>query len=348
MTPLEQAAKAHADGNHNAALTKVAGILQTDPRNADALQLAGQIAIRLNQVDQGVEFLARAAQLKNTFDSYIELVKSCVAANSIAQAVDGMMAAVKACKTAEHIHPIQCEIEAQYAKSLSTSLGSGGEPMFSIIMPHFDGAVSDEYLIRALDHIEKQSYRSFELLLIHDGHITRRLPPLAHYSYPIRVHISERRHNDWGHSLRDWGIHAARGQYILHHNADNILYPSALDELNRLSMPENYPSGSTRDGAHWSVASELMIFPIYQMGWACDGQHNVRIRQFHDQFRILLTGFPARVLHIDAMQLVMTRKKWLEYGGWYDKSFESDGRMYERFVAENGARYTWKVLGEHW
>ena len=106
------------------------------------------------------------------------------------------------------------------------------QPRFSIIIPHYDGSISDELLLRGMHSLATQTFRDFEILLYHDGPLSRPLPNLDWAKPHLRqVVVSEQRHNDWGHSLRDRGIREARGEYIVHFNPDNILYPRALAQI---------------------------------------------------------------------------------------------------------------------
>src|SRR5205823_9281012 len=99
-------------------------------------------------------------------------------------------------------------------------------PTFSIIVPHYQGAVSHLTFCRGIQCLLSQSYKDFEVLCYHDGPLLE--PNLA---FPVPVVPTEVRHNDWGHSLRQLGIQQAKGRYIVHFNPDNILYPFALHKI---------------------------------------------------------------------------------------------------------------------
>lgn len=66
------------------------------------------------------------------------------------------------------------------------------------------------------------------MLCYHDGPLID-----SSVSFPVEVRCTLRRHNDWGHSLRDQGIREARGDCTVHFKADNILYPEALETIAR-------------------------------------------------------------------------------------------------------------------
>ena len=53
--------------------------------------------------------------------------------------------------------------------------------------------------------------------------------------------ITEEHQGDWGHWNRDRGIRVARGEWIIHTNADNLFYPELIEVLkeyvNSVSLP---------------------------------------------------------------------------------------------------------------
>src|SRR5687768_14120246 len=97
-------------------------------------------------------------------------------------------------------------------------------PLFSIVVVHYQGTVPHDIFLRGIESLRSQTFRDHEILVYHDGPLLE--PDVA---TPVPIRPTEKRFNDWGHSLRDIGIREARGEYILHFNADNILYPVALE-----------------------------------------------------------------------------------------------------------------------
>lgn len=207
---------------------------------------------------------------------------------------------------------------------------------FSIIIVHYDGTKTDEELSSILQNIEDQTYRDFEVLLYHDGPESRPAVDLTKYSYPITYKATDIRYNDWGHSLRDMGIKAARGEYIINMNSDNVMYPQMLQKLYDASLVDEYSN---------FCKNTILIYPILACGKITNGQNTVRVSNLNK--KVLLSGLPAILNFIDAMQLVMKRTAWLLEGGWYDKSETSDGKMYQTFVQKYTATFLNEVLGEH-
>lgn len=212
-----------------------------------------------------------------------------------------------------------------------------------MIIPHYDMSISDAVFKRGMDSLLAQKFQDFEIILLHDGPLSRPLP-IDSYRHRINdVIVTDKRFGDWGHSLRDMGMRIASGEYVVHFNPDNVLYENAFAEIdyaiiNRVvvDLPPEYRGD---DG--------IYVFTILMRGMQTNGKIAWRDLSNMGRF-IILTGYPCIKNNIDCMQLVMKRELWLAYGGWYDKSQESDGYMYPRFISEHGATYIFNVLGEHW
>jgi hypothetical protein len=218
-------------------------------------------------------------------------------------------------------------------------------PHFSIVVPHYDGSISDDLLVRGMRCLADQADAPpFEVLLYHDGPPSRPLPDLTFLGERLAlVEPTEQRHNDWGHSLRDRGIRAARGEYIVHFNPDNVLYPQALARLaHHAALPiQPAPPGVLPENP------AILIFAVLMRGMIVTKRAIWRDRERTGR-AALFAGMPARHSMIDAMQAVIRREVWLEIGGWYDKRETSDGYIYPPLIAARGARYVPEILGEHW
>jgi hypothetical protein len=211
-------------------------------------------------------------------------------------------------------------------------------PKFSIIAPHYQGAVSHKRYTRGIASVQSQTFTDYELLVYHDGPLLDRRLPLG-----VPVRETAERANDYGHSLRDLGIREATGEYVLFFNPDNVLYPFALEhidrELDRASRIFD-EDGRCLDGP------DVVIFPILMRG--VQVAHKRLCRWDDPSIYTIFTGVPVKLHQIDCMQLVMRRELWLAEGGWSDRSHDGDGVMYERFAEKYGYRTVPEVLGEHW
>src|SRR5215216_6374124 len=128
-------------------------------------------------------------------------------------------------------------------------------PLFSIIVVHYQGTISREIFGRGIASLQAQTFTDYEILCYHDGPL---LDPDAPRPVPIRA--TPQRFNDFGHSLRDIGIREAAGDYIIQFNADNLLYPFALEtiakEIRRPSRLFDEASGRALD------TDNIIVFPI--------------------------------------------------------------------------------------
>lgn len=215
------------------------------------------------------------------------------------------------------------------------------KPKFSIIIPYYQGLVSDEEFFKCIECLVNQSFKNFEVLIYHDGQLLRQLGVGTYFNMSKlkgNFYIYKKRFNDWGHSLRDIGIKEASGEYIIHLNADNIMY-NCLQELNDFIIKN---------------PSKIYICGLMMGGWNCQKRGDTILISKSKTFTtpFYLKGIPE-FQSIDVMQLIMKKSLWLKYNGWYDKSKNSDGVMYERFCKENDYKFVKikgksLIIGEHW
>ena len=197
---------------------------------------------------------------------------------------------------------------------------------FSIIVPHYDGVISDKVLCQGLDSLSQSTFKDFEVLIYHDGPISRPFPKISGYNLNYKYKETKKRYNDWGHSLRDLGIKEARGEYIVHFNPDNLLDPHALQEIAKLD-------------------DDIIICPVVLEGTYRKG--SMLVRTHKEENRVLLDGFPPVHQNIDAFQLVMKTQIWRKEGGWYNKTEQGDGIMYQEFCKKYEPRYCHATIGLH-
>jgi hypothetical protein len=224
------------------------------------------------------------------------------------------------------------------------------DPFFTIISPDYFGAISAFRRETFLNSVLSQSFLSWELLLIHDG------PRPAGHEIAVtdeRVIQSETatRYNDWGHSLRDIGIKAARGKYILIVNPDNVIYQHTLAILHAYSMHSETARDfqfKTGELVRRRENPKVLVFGVKMMGamHVANG-FAARIRGTELKNQYILPGWPPRKLLIDAMSCAVDAQIWKKRG-WYLKHEESDGDLIAEICEENGYIVIPDVLGEHW
>lgn len=217
---------------------------------------------------------------------------------------------------------------------------------FSIIAPHYDGVISDEMFIEGMDSIENSIFRDFEVLIYHDGPVNRPLPELSGYTFEHKFKATKTRYNDWGHSLRDLGIREAKGDYIIHFNPDNLLYPDALGAMDKCIKSLAKYSQGVVDGE-----VDIVICPIGMEGMIrvsrIGGLENKLFRTEEKDDVLLMDGIPPVYQNIDCMQLVGKRDMWLAVGGWHNKEETSDGLIYQDLCKKYSYTSCGTVMGKH-
>ena len=223
---------------------------------------------------------------------------------------------------------------------------------FSFIVPHYDGSISDDLFIEGMESIAASTYKDYEVRVYHDGPLSRPLPDLDQFGFEYSFRETKKRYNDWGHSLRDLGIREAEGEYIIHFNPDNLLYPDALqgmiDAISRYEKHDiiNLANRAEKTPNLFNNCVELIICPIVLLG-VVRAPSGALFRTWDPENLLIMDGFPVRRHNIDCMQVVASKKAWLSIGGWHDKSETSDGPLAEQLVRKAGAVYSQKVIGVH-
>lgn len=96
----------------------------------------------------------------------------------------------------------------------------------SVVMPVFNG---DKYLPYSIESILNQTFRDFECIIIDDGSTDNSKTILKKYNDP-RIHLVENEKNmGLVHSLNR-GIDAAKGEYIIRMDQDDISLPNRFAE----------------------------------------------------------------------------------------------------------------------
>jgi GT2 family glycosyltransferase len=193
-------------------------------------------------------------------------------------------------------------------------------PKFSIIVVDCETHTPRESARRGIDSILAQSFSDFEVILLHDG--LKEKPYKEEFDLSrferLKIVYTSERHNDWGHSLRDYGLRIADGEYVLHFNIDNQLYPHCLQRVNERLLRDN-------------IRKEIIIFSIIH----------------HKNAERILTGNPVEFQHIDCLQVVASRRAWQSIGFWHRNEYEADGYLYLELAAKYKPYYIDEILAEN-
>lgn len=225
-------------------------------------------------------------------------------------------------------------------------------PKFSFIVPHYDGVITDEQFIEGMSSIAKSTYKNYEVRIYHDGPLSRPLPDLDQFGFEYSFRETNKRYNDWGHSLRDLGIREAEGEYIVHFNPDNILFPDALEGVieiltfcKKAKIHQNVNSVEKVFGVY-DNCYEVIVCPIILEG-VIRFPNGSLTRTRVPEHRVILDGFPTIHHNVDCMQVVASKRAWLSIGGWYDKSETSDGLLAQELHHKYKSLYSQRMIGIH-
>ncbi len=193
-------------------------------------------------------------------------------------------------------------------------------PKFSIIVVDCDNHTSREAAKRGVGSILSQTFKDFEIIFVHDGF--KQIPYEAEFDLSaitkVKTVYAKERYKDWGHSLRNYGMRIADGEYILNFNIDNLLYPNCLEKVNECLEKDN-------------IRKEIVIFTIIH----------------HKNLERILTGNPVRVRHIDCLQLIASKKAWESIGYWHRNEYEADGYLFLELTTKYKPFYIEEILAEN-
>jgi len=192
---------------------------------------------------------------------------------------------------------------------------------FSIIAVDYEHHVNRFAMRQGLSSLAGQSFKDYELIIVHDG--PKNIPYETEFDFSVfpkvrfmnnPVHVG-----DWGHTGRDLGMRSATGDYLFHLNIDNYLYPQCLERISQ-KIDE--------------TQSQVIIYSIIH--YKATGGPNK------------FTGLPPVHCMIDAMQLVAHRDVWENVNYWYTREGTSDGIIYEEICKRYPYVHIDEVLAENY
>lgn len=99
-------------------------------------------------------------------------------------------------------------------------------PTISIIVPVYN---KEKYLLSCLESIQKQTYRDFEVILVDDGSTDNSKMVCDKYAEEHLTFKVVHKRNGGVSSARNAGIEQAKGEWLFFCDADDLLYPNALE-----------------------------------------------------------------------------------------------------------------------
>lgn len=153
-----------------------------------------------------------------------------------------------------------------------------GDVLISVIIPHFERM---SLLLQTMASLQQQSYRHWEAIIVDDGSaapVWQQLQELRN----DRVRVLRREDGVKGPSrCRNLGLQAARGEYVLFLDSDDLLGPDCLQA--RMAAVQRHPD------------SQFWVFPVqlfHQQPGDCQHGWNVMTEAGDDLERFLRSDGP--------------------------------------------------------
>ena len=105
-------------------------------------------------------------------------------------------------------------------------------PKISLIIPVFN---TEKFLKKALESVEKQTFKYFETIIVNDGSTDKSAEIIENFAKKNKNVTVINQSNQGLSAARNTGIKNARGEYIAFLDSDDFLMPTFLSSLYRLA-----------------------------------------------------------------------------------------------------------------
>ena len=106
-------------------------------------------------------------------------------------------------------------------------------PLVSIIIPVYNGEI---YLREAIESVLNQTYENTEIICVNDGSTDESLKILKKYKaeYPDKIRVISQKNKGLSSAINA-GLKIMKGKYYTKNDADDTLYPNAIEEYTRVA-----------------------------------------------------------------------------------------------------------------
>lgn len=198
-------------------------------------------------------------------------------------------------------------------------------PLVAFITPTFRRATP--VLLRCINCCQLQTIKDWEQLVCSDGPEEPAARNLVTHLNDSRVsyHHTERSCGDFGNNVRAEMLKLAKGKYVVFLDDDNLILPEYIEFMSLMLK------GAVAD---FAVCQIVHFGPLNE--------------QATGRAPRVLTGDPVKLYHIDSLQVMADREKFIAAGGWdTEKGYLADGHTYERLAEKLPFIHVRRVLGFH-
>jgi glycosyltransferase involved in cell wall biosynthesis len=195
----------------------------------------------------------------------------------------------------------------------------------TIVTPTFNR--SSDILSRCIDCVEGQTYTNWHQIIIADdkdlsGHVCEEIQ--AKYASPKRTFMCTGSNTkNWGNTPKQYGINAAKSDFIVFVDDDNVIFPNYLMQF--IKYFEENPS-------HGMAICKIIHCGPLAPYWGTPPK--------------ILNGNPPTVQNIDTMQICI-RTPIAKECAWLDLGYCGDGHTINNFSNHCEFGYISEILAVH-
>jgi glycosyltransferase involved in cell wall biosynthesis len=242
-------------------------------------------------------------------------------------------------------------------------------PLVSVIIPCYNQA---QFLTESITSVITQSYQNWEIIIVNDGSTddSRIIANQLISTYPqYRIKLIEQI-NSGVANARNTGISAAKGEYILPLDADDILTDYAIDKLLNISFKSNHLSVAFGSFQMFGVENDIvfsadvyspeniknfnMISPcsmFHRSIWEKVGGYNERIEGYED-WEFWLRCHLHNVPFIGTREVILNYRRYhssivLQHRIKHEYLYATIINYNQEFFGEDQLKYALKMLDNH-
>ena len=202
-------------------------------------------------------------------------------------------------------------------------------PFFSVIIPLYN---KEKYIANTLESVLAQTFSDFEVLLINDGSTDGSAAIISQFEDPrIRYYTQQ---NQGVSNARNFGIAAAKSDYITFLDADDYWYPTFLEVMKR--NIDNFPSTSVFSAAIEKQTLKNTFPAKYSVA---ELDHQQLVNYFTASYKETIICTSAAVFHKDVF----------EKAGIFDTEIKSgqDTDLWIRIGLLFPVLFDWQILARY-
>jgi len=198
-------------------------------------------------------------------------------------------------------------------------------PQISVVIPVGPDHEREAVLWQALDSLEGQTFYNWEVIIVYDGVEENDATRRTKRAYPFIKEIYNNPGRGAG-AARNLGVRQARAPLLLYLDADDWLYPDALELMSRAWNDTHSIIYTDYDGKAYIAKGELSKIRDYEkrlLFYDEQTSETVLSHKSHDYQCEMAQRQPSRELYIWCLVSCLTPKIWHDEIGGFDEKMPS-------------------------